>query len=107
MRVAGGGEPILGAFEHQRGKRGTEGVIDGLEGLPGSRKPVRQILPHPHPLRALARAEPDGAYHFTTMLAQVNPAPNATSSTVIPGCKRPVRRASSKAIATDAADVLP
>jgi hypothetical protein len=41
------------------------------------------------------------------MLAQVNPAPNATSMTVIPGWSRPVRTASSSAIAIDAAEVLP
>lgn len=43
----------------------------------------------------------------TSALLHVRPPPNATSSTVSPGLHRPVRRASSSAIGTLAAEVFP
>src|SRR5207245_5959344 len=86
--------------------------IHGPERLLGGGKPLRQVLPHPDSLGALPRTQPDRLsalhrYHFTTMLAHVNPAPNATNRTVIPSLSRPVRTASSSAIAIEAAEVFP
>ena len=110
LRVLGERELVLGALEHDAGKVDAQGVVDRLKDLARGWKPLCHIPTHPNPLRPLARTEPDHRrrdYHFTTMLAQVKPAPNATSSTVIPGTTRPVRTASSSAIATDAAEVLP
>src|SRR6185503_19464611 len=98
---------VFGAIEHQLGQRDAERVVDRLEGVARGGKRCRDILAHPDFLRALARAEPDRCYHFTTMLAQVKPAPNATNMTVIPGVNRPVFTASSSAMAIDAAEVLP
>ena len=46
-------------------------------------------------------------HNVTSALPHVNPPPNATSSTVSPGLARPSRIASSSAMGTDAADVLP
>ena len=46
-------------------------------------------------------------HHSITAAAQVSPAPNTTISTRSPRCKRPSETASSKAMATEAAEVLP
>ena len=107
LGVVGEGELFFRALEHDLREGDPQRVVDGLEGLTRGGKPFREILPHAHLLRALPGAEPDRAHQRTTMLAQVNPAPNATSMTVIPGFKRPVVTASSRAMATDAAEVLP
>jgi hypothetical protein len=48
-----------------------------------------------------------GSEAVTTIDAQVKPAPNATSSTVLPSPMRPDSIASSSAIGIDADEVLP
>ena len=101
------GELVFGAFEHELRQRYAECVVDCAEDLARRGKPLRQISAHADFLRALPRAEPDRAYHRTTMLPQVKPAPNAHSITTMPGFRRPVLMASSSAIAMEAADVLP
>src|SRR5436190_1159110 len=91
------------------GSPSTAAIVPGA----GRGKLLRQIPPHAHFLRALARAEPDDGrsmlrpYHRTTMLPQVKPAPNAQNITFMPGCTRPHFTASSSAMAMEAADVLP
>src|SRR5436309_13310837 len=107
LRVVRLGELVFRACEHEVAEREREGFVDRPERVARRRKPLCQILAHPDSLRALPRAEPHGRYHCTTMLAHVKPAPNATNITFIPGCSRPVRTASSRAMATEAADVLP
>src|SRR5436190_21812068 len=107
LRIVSEGELVFGACEHQRREGGAERVVDRLEGLARGGKPLRQILAHPDFLCALSRAQPHRRYHRTTMLAQVNPAPNATNITVMPAFSRPVFTASSSAMAIEAADVLP
>src|SRR5256886_5114400 len=101
-------ELLFRSLEHQPAQAEAERLVDCLERLAGRREPLGQVLPHPDFLSALPRAEPHGGcYHCTTMLAHVNPAPNAQNITFIPGWTRPHRTASSSAIATDAAEVLP
>src|SRR2546429_348940 len=95
---------------HQATQPEAECLVDRLERLPGLGEPLGEVLGHPDFLRALSRAEPSRVlrgYHCSTRLAQVNPAPNAQNITFMPGVSRPQRTASSSAIATDAADVLP
>src|SRR5260370_41821211 len=90
--------------------RDARGGVYRLERLPRHGASRGEVLGHPDFLRALPGAEPDGAgpgYPCTTRLAQVKPAPNAQNITFMPGVSRPQRTASSSAIATDAADVLP
>src|SRR3989442_10416557 len=107
LRVVGGGEIVLRPREHHPGQLDAERGVDRGQRVARRGEPLREILCHSDFLGALPRAEPHGRYHCTTMLAHVNPAPNATNITFIPGSRRPVRTASSSAIATDAADVLP
>src|SRR5436853_425094 len=110
LRVLGRGELVFGPFEHQPTEREAERLVDRVERLPRFRKPVGEVLGHPDFLCALSGAEPNRVlrgYHCTTRLAQVSPAPNAQNITFMPGWSRPPRTASSRAIATDAADVLP
>ncbi len=110
LSVVRGGELLLGAREHEPAESDAERVVDRLEGSARRGKPLREVLAHPDFLRALARTEPHHprrCYHRTTMLAQVKPAPKAQNITVIPGVSRPVFTASSRAMAIDAAEVLP
>ena len=110
LRVVGGGERVLGPLEHHLTQPEPERVVDGLEGLSRGGKPRGQVFAHPDFLGALPRTQPHGlavGYHCKTMLAHVKPAPNATNITFMPGASRPVRTASSSAIATEAAEVLP
>src|SRR6267378_2497186 len=107
LRVLRRGELRFGALEHERRQRRAERIVYRAEDVARRGKPLRQIFAHADFLRALPRAEPDRAYHRTTKLPQVKPAPNAHSITTMPGFRRPVLTASSSAIAMDAADVLP
>ncbi len=110
LRVLGCREPLLGSFEHQPTEREAQGLVDRPEGLPRLREPLGEVFGHPDFLCTLSGAEPNRGlrgYHCTTRLAQVSPAPNAQNITFMPGLSRPQRTASSSAIATDAADVLP
>ena len=107
LRVLRRGEVLFGALEHELRQRRAERFVDCAEDVACRWKPLRQIFPHADFLRALPRAEPDRAYHRTTKLPQVKPAPKAHSITIMPGFRRPVLTASSSAIAMDAADVLP
>ena len=100
-------EVFFGAVEHDPGQSDAERGVDRVEDGARVWKPFREIFPHADFLRALPRAEPDRAYHRTTMLPHVKPAPNAHSITTMPGFNRPVLTASSSAIAIDAADVFP
>src|SRR5262249_17469073 len=105
--VLGRGQLFFGPVEHEGRQRDAERCVDRVEHGAGRGKSFRQILAHADFLRALPRAEPDRAYHRTTMLPQVKPAPNAQNITVMPGFTRPHFTASSSAMAMDAADVLP
>src|SRR5439155_5381280 len=110
LGVLGRGELVLGPFEHQPTQREAERRVDRLERLPRLREPFGEVLGHPDFLCTLPGAKPNRVlrgYHCTTRLPQVNPAPNAQNITFMPGVRRPQRTASSSAIATDAADVLP
>src|SRR4029077_4980050 len=107
LRVLGRRQVCFRSFEHQLGQRSVERLVDRVEHRARRREPFRQISSHADFLGALTRAEPDRAYHRTTMLPQVKPAPNAHSITTMPGFSRPLLTASSSAIAMDAADVLP
>ncbi len=100
-------EVLFGAGEHDPGQAHAERGIDRVEDGACVWKPFREIFSHADFLRALPRAEPDRAYHRTTRLPHVKPAPNAHSITTMPGFNRPVLTASSSAIAIDAAEVLP
>ena len=104
------GALVLGSVEHQATQREAQRLVDRLERLPRLREPLGEVSGHPDFLRTLSRAEPNRVlrgYHCSTRLAQVKPAPNAQNITFMPGVSRPQRTASSRAIATDAADVLP
>src|SRR5205807_111163 len=57
---------------------------------------------------SLAAAPPaTGAVHRRTPAPHTSPAPTAVRRTVEPGCRRPASAASLRAMATDAAEVLP
>src|SRR5580765_6306050 len=101
------GQLLFRSLEHQLRQRDAERFVDRAEDVARRRKSLRQIFAHADFLRALPRAEPDRAYHRTTMLPHVKPAPNAQNITFMPGFSRPHFTASSSAIAMDAADVLP
>src|SRR6266516_4037787 len=109
LGVLGRGQLLFRALEHDAGQRDAppERRVDRVEHRARRRKPFRQIFSHADFLGALTGAEPDRAYHRTTMLPQVKPAPNAQSITTMPGFSRPVLTASSSAIAMAAAAVLP
>ena len=79
---------VLGSLPHQPGELSVEGVIHCGKGVAGRRKPLGQILSHPHPLSALPGAHQHG-HHRMTELPQVKPAPNATRSTTVPRLTRP------------------
>src|SRR2546422_923988 len=105
---SGRSELLFRSLEHQPAQAEAERLVDRLERVAGRREPLGQVFPHPDFLSALPRAEPHRrCYHCTTILAHVNPAPNAQNISFIPGWTRPHRTASSSAIATEAADVLP
>src|SRR5438876_1158126 len=105
--VRGGGQFLFGSLEHDAGQRDVERLVDRVKHRPRRRKPLRQIFSHTDFLSALTGAEPDRAYHRTTMLPQVKPAPNAQNMTVMPGFRRPHLTASSSAMAMEAAEVFP
>src|SRR5258708_29556241 len=110
LRVLGGRELVLRPLEHQPTQGDAQGLVDCVEHLARRREAPGEVFGHPDFLGALSGTEPDGAgpgYHCTTRLAQVKPAPNAQNITFMPGVSLPQRTASSSAIATDAADVLP
>src|SRR5207245_10974407 len=97
----------LGAFPQDRREPDAERLVDGLKDFARGRKRPGEVLAHPDLLRALPRTEQQRLHHFKTIEPQVNPAPKVTSSTVMPGCSRPARRASSSALGIDAHDVSP
>src|SRR5256712_5033513 len=108
LGVMGRRQLLFRSLEHQPAEAEAERLVDRVERVPRGREPLGQILAHPDFLRALPRAEPRrGSYHRTTVLAQVKPAPKAQNISFMPAWTRPHRTASSSAIATDAADVLP
>src|SRR6266550_2945379 len=107
LGVLGGGQFLFGSLEHDAGQRDVERLVDRVKHRPRRRKPLRQIFSHTDFLSALTGAEPDRAYHRTTMLPQVKPAPNAQNMTVMPGFRRPHLTASSSAMAMEAAEVFP
>src|SRR5207249_549162 len=110
LGVVRGGQLLFRPLEHEPAEAKGEPLVNGVQRLACRRKPLSEVLCHPDFLRALSGAEPNRfarGYHCTTMLAHVKPAPKAQNITFIPGCSRPHRTASSSAMATDAADVLP
>ena len=107
LRVLGRGEVLFRALEHDPRQLDAECGVDRVEDGTRIREPFRQIFAHADFLRALPRAEPDRAHHRTTRLPHVKPAPNAQSITIMPGFRRPVLTASSRAMAMDAAEVFP
>src|SRR5207249_10807660 len=110
LRVVGGGQLVLRPFEHQPAEGDAEGFIDRAQRVARRGEARGEVFGHPDFLGALPGAQPDRVgrgYHCTTRLAQVKPAPNAQNITFMPGLRRPPRTASSSAIATDAAEVLP
>src|SRR5688500_7330680 len=95
LRVVGGGELILRAVPAKAGKRSVEHVVSFLERQPRLGIRLRKVAPHTDVLRALTRKQQ--SYQRSTADPQVNPAPNATRSTLSPGLTRPASTASSSA----------
>src|SRR4051812_8011092 len=109
LRVVGERQLVGRTLETEFAERRTERRVRALEDVFGARKRLDEILAHSGLLRALARKKENDIHgqSFTTIEPHVKPAPNATSSTFAPSPTTPFWMASSNAIGTDAADVLP
>src|SRR5690606_33235364 len=92
---------------HDPGERNAERLFDLLEHGTSRGKALGEVARHPDFLRPLAREDQDIGYHRITTAPQVNPAPNVTSNTSMPGLSRPSCSACASARGIDPDEVLP